>query len=452
MAREFSRKKVLMIARKMYGETPKITPSHGENNFVFRLKFKNFERFIKIDGIKQGKPWVIEKEMYLFDLARKHGIPTPEVEFYDLTGKIIKKHWMIMRSLGHHNLDQLFSQGKDVRKLFFEMGRLLAKMHGIKLKRQGTIYPDRIENQPFYEFTKNKFETDLSTLLRLKRISKAEAEKAREVFKDFKDSKESRLCHYDFGPSQVMTDGRRISGIIDWEWAKSSDPVYDYAKAELVMELWSGNIGAFKNGYESIKKLPNDYGIISHPYKLLESIKLMVFFKNRREPFSKVRKVFLHLIQKSVGNAKRVGKMLWVSNPVDLIIINKKNQILLVKRLEEEEGFNDTWSIPGGGPEVGEDFESALHRKIMEELNCKIKRYEYFRSYYMNLPKEHHVRSVYFYGEINGKIKINEESSEYRWFDLSDPELLKLKFAFNQQQVISDFVRFWKRRKKNWKF
>ena len=43
-----------------------------------------------------------------------------------------------------------------------------------------------------------------------------------------------------------------------------------------------------------------------------------------------------------------------ISNPVDLISINKKNQILLCKRAEEEHGYKDTWSIPGGGPEFDE--------------------------------------------------------------------------------------------------
>ena len=129
-----------------------------------------------------------------------------------------------------------------------------------------------------------------------------------------------------------------------------------------------------------------------------------------------------------------------------MIVINKDKQILLIKRLEEEEGFKNTWSIPGGGPEIGEDFEKALHREIKEELGCKIKWCKYFNSYYMKLPKEHHVRSIYFYGEINGKLRLNnKEFSDYKWFDITDKKLLKLNFAFNQKKVVSDFIKFLKK-------
>jgi 8-oxo-dGTP diphosphatase len=137
---------------------------------------------------------------------------------------------------------------------------------------------------------------------------------------------------------------------------------------------------------------------------------------------------------------------LWISTPVDLIVVNKKGQILLVRRSEEECGCKGKWSIPGGGPDGKEDFESALKREIKEELGCRIKWYKYFKSYYMMLPDVHHVRSVYFYGEIEGRLRLSDEHSEHCWMDLSDPKLLKLDFAFNQRQVVKDFVKFWRKR------
>ena len=134
-----------------------------------------------------------------------------------------------------------------------------------------------------------------------------------------------------------------------------------------------------------------------------------------------------------------------VSNPVDLIIINKENQILLYKRTEEEHGYKDTWSIPGGGPEFDEGIEEALHREIKEELDCKIKWYKYFKSYFMKLSEEHISRAIYFYGEIEGDIKLNHELSDFKWFDINDPHIFNLSFAFNQKDVLKDFITFWKK-------
>lgn len=132
-----------------------------------------------------------------------------------------------------------------------------------------------------------------------------------------------------------------------------------------------------------------------------------------------------------------------VSNPVDLIII-RDIKILLCKRTEEEHGYKDTWSIPGGGCEIDESIEEALHREILEELGCKIKWMKYFKSYHMKFSEKHIARAIYFYGDIEGEIKINEEFSEFKWWGMDDPELLELDFAFDQKKVIKDFIEFWK--------
>jgi len=53
-------------------------------------------------------------------------------------------------------------------------------------------------------------------------------------------------------------------------------------------------------------------------------------------------------------------------------------------------------------------------------------------------------RPFYFYGDIDGEIVLNDELSEYCWFALDDPALFDLTFAFNQADVVRDFIAFWK--------
>lgn len=130
-----------------------------------------------------------------------------------------------------------------------------------------------------------------------------------------------------------------------------------------------------------------------------------------------------------------------IANPVDLIII-RDNKILLAKRAEEEDTYKDTWAIPGGGPNPEESIEEALHREIKEELGCTISWCKYFKSY--STISDIIVRSFYFYGDIKGEIQLNEELSEYQWIDINDPKLFELNYAFNQKQVITEFIDFWK--------
>lgn len=126
-----------------------------------------------------------------------------------------------------------------------------------------------------------------------------------------------------------------------------------------------------------------------------------------------------------------------VSNSSNLIILNKKNQFLLTKRSPIECEPNK-WCMPGGGVELGESFEEALEREIMEEINSKIIEYTYFKSYYVF--DKHEIRCVYFYGTIDdSNIKLDEESTEYKWYNKE--EINDLEIAFKQKMVLNEFIK-----------
>ena len=128
-----------------------------------------------------------------------------------------------------------------------------------------------------------------------------------------------------------------------------------------------------------------------------------------------------------------------IATPVNMIILNSRNQILLLKRREKEDQFEGYWSIPGGGPEGKETYEEALRREIKEEINCKIETATFFKSYFFKVNPKLKVRAIYFYGSVKGNIELNEEFSDFEWFDLEDFEAKDLKIAFNQKEVLLDF-------------
>lgn len=126
-----------------------------------------------------------------------------------------------------------------------------------------------------------------------------------------------------------------------------------------------------------------------------------------------------------------------------MIIVNNDNdKILLVKRAKKDDEFPDTWSLPGGGPEINETIEEALKREIKEEINCDIVNFLFFKSKYLIIKEDFHARALYFYGTVEGDIKLEEsELSDYKWFDINK-DLLNLNFAFNQEDIIKDFIEF----------
>lgn len=65
------------------------------------------------------------------------------------------------------------------------------------------------------------------------------------------------LVHGDFGSNNILTDGTRITAILDWDCAKYGDPLFDVATAYF-WSTWLGCMAAQAAYYEThLKHLPN---------------------------------------------------------------------------------------------------------------------------------------------------------------------------------------------------
>jgi 8-oxo-dGTP diphosphatase len=133
-----------------------------------------------------------------------------------------------------------------------------------------------------------------------------------------------------------------------------------------------------------------------------------------------------------------------IATLVDLIILNKEQKTLLLRRAETEDSHTGKWSIAGGGIEKGETQHEALRREIKEELGCEITWFKPFKEFEYTMPGIL-VRAMYYFGEIKGKIKISEEHSEFGWFSFE--EIKNLDIAFNQKEILNEFFTFLKTHK-----
>lgn len=283
------------IALACYGRSPKISRLHSENNTVFLLAFEDGDRVLKIERDSHSQ-WRMKKEISLISLIRSHGIPAPIIEYVGINGDIIPEHWFIMSRAGDLNLQERYELINDdlVRELFTELGRMLGRIHTIRFDRQGYIEAERIDEKRFSDIVTERFEQNVKELAG--HLTSRELQEATELFEEFEDSNETCLCHADFGPWQAIIDDGRISAIIDWEWAESSDPVYDFAKAELLIDVFSGNTAEFRTGYTEVQKLPENFEHIAKPYRVVEALNLMNFFKNNPQIFGKTRNILNEIL------------------------------------------------------------------------------------------------------------------------------------------------------------
>jgi len=101
---------------------------------------------------------------------------------------------------------------------------------------------------------------------------------------------------------------------------------------------------------------------------------------------------------------------------VSLIIINKKKEILLLKRSPHKKSYPNRWNFISGKIEDESPIECA-NREIIEELGAEFK-FELINKGDSFIDKQEEGEwEVYpfTYMFISGRIKINDEHSEYKW-------------------------------------
>ncbi len=111
------------------------------------------------------------------------------------------------------------------------------------------------------------------------------------------------------------------------------------------------------------------------------------------------------------------------------LIINDKDETLLVKRGINSKNEVGVWSKPGGAVEFGERVEDAVKREIKEELDVDIELTKFlsFTNHIINSENQHWVTFNYLAKIIKGEPKIMEPEkiAEIKWFNLrSLPEKL----------------------------
>ena len=97
---------------------------------------------------------------------------------------------------------------------------------------------------------------------------------------------------------------------------------------------------------------------------------------------------------------KKKYKNLPLRSGVGIVVLNKKNQVFLAKRIDNPKKF---WQMPQGGVDNGEDFYKAAIRELEEETSIKtislIKEIDSLTTYF--LPD--HLLGIIWKGKYKGQ-------------------------------------------------
>jgi len=123
---------------------------------------------------------------------------------------------------------------------------------------------------------------------------------------------------------------------------------------------------------------------------------------------------------------------------VRAIIQDEDGKILILKRANTDycKGF---WNLPGGKIEYGEKVEEALKLEIFEETGLEITESSFFL-YHDGIPQDKtlpHFITLIFICKAIGIVKLDNESSDYKWIGRED--VGKSKIAFGGDNIIWEF-------------
>ncbi len=122
---------------------------------------------------------------------------------------------------------------------------------------------------------------------------------------------------------------------------------------------------------------------------------------------------------------------------VDLIIENKKGEILLIERKNEPYG----WALPGGFVDYGETLEAAAIREGKEETNLDITLISQFKSYSdPRRDKRYHTITKVFVAKGEGEAVGMDDAKKAKWF--SPQEIESLNIAFDHKKIIKEYFEF----------
>lgn len=117
---------------------------------------------------------------------------------------------------------------------------------------------------------------------------------------------------------------------------------------------------------------------------------------------------------------------------VFMALVRKGNSYLFLKRSPKASHSPGLWGLPGGHLEIGEDINKTLEREVREETNLIIKpeKLNFYLEKHKSEVKKHkglmHIKLFYKCRLVKGKLRLNEEHTDFKWLPLNHALKLEL--------------------------
>ena len=179
--------------------------------------------------LKINKKHQFKNEVKALKMLKNIDIPSPLLIYH-------KGSVLVYTKLSGSNLKEI----KFDPLIYIEFGKILKKIHSLKA-----------ENSYLFDYDKNMLDKALDLNI---------PNSVKTFLTEYKLQRKNSLVHGDPARGNVLTDGKKITGIVDWEWSQGGNPGRDialfYAKHD--KRYWS----LFNEGYGYIPKDTGYYRVL----------------------------------------------------------------------------------------------------------------------------------------------------------------------------------------------
>lgn len=206
-------------------------------------------------GIKNGYFYV---ESLAAKIVVEHGLPSYQTFcIHELENHDDIAFQVIEKCKGIAIKKWLESNPDDVDKIMIEAGKTLAKLHTIKVDGFGPFDNEEAKkgkligtHDSFAKSVRAGLEKSLKDLVNFNIITQEQAEKLDKLYDEnspLLKCNQGVLIHKDFVDWNLLTDGNKITGILDWDECASGDPIADIASWSSMTPL--SRLDKFIEGY-----------------------------------------------------------------------------------------------------------------------------------------------------------------------------------------------------------
>lgn len=261
----------------------------GYSNKIYKVELKGMQPVVLKIAVVPQRYDKLAAEIKLVRKLAGHDLPLPEVLFSMNNRLEYKYPFVIYRLIDGDNLMEVIDSmpKSDLGKVAENLGEISAKLHKATYEHvidfgKERVYADWVDfvteimDNGIFKMKENNLRIDL--------VKKIEV-LYEGMRKTLVEPNAYSLIHRDLQAMNVLVDGSRIVGVLDFESAMSGDYLYEFAFLEgLLFDRYPGSREAFYNGYRKRGRLPENYQEIIGFYTVMSKLYYIQRAVDYKEP------------------------------------------------------------------------------------------------------------------------------------------------------------------------